>query len=62
MGAIKIKDLETHLSITIEDTIEVSLNVHILDSARGEITKAQFTALQEKVNTNFIKSMQNIII
>lgn len=62
MGAIKVLDLESKVVVTLEDTVCVTLTVNLLDSAKGEVNKAQYAALQEKINQNFIKSMQNIIV
>lgn len=61
-ATIKVEDLKSTTELIVNGMIKVTINVSMADTAKGEYNKQAFNAIQEQINANFIKGLQNIIV
>ena len=61
-ATIKVEELQSTTELLVNGAIKVTINVSMADTAKGEYGKQTFNAIQEQINANFIKGIQNIIV
>lgn len=61
-ATIKVEELQSRTELLINGAIKVVIEVSMADTARGEYSKQTFNGIQEQINANFIKGLQNIIV
>lgn len=61
-ATIKIEELKSTTTLLINGVIQVEINVSMAEDAKGEYNKQAFNAIQDQINANFIKGLQNIVV